>query len=566
MRGNATIQLDFDTLEGELEYKRFGWTALPSVLTCGFLNAWCAVELGEFALAKRTTDRALRIVNKVAEPYSIVYAHLANGLYQLGRGHPHDAVTAFDAAKAISERSQMQLPIAGAWLAAAYVHAARPHDALSLLAEADRNATYRHGGMYNWFHHHLSMAQAHLAVSDVAAAQAAISRAQEIAVAAEEVVHLAWACKIQGDIAATTLNEGGEAARRAYVQALGIAEPRGLRPLEAHCHAALAQLHERLGLPNEAAQHRQNAEQITAQSASCQNLRPSVRSGRPTPSGESHWSVSDNQRVGQLQRFLLVSGRTRGAPKIRQHQEAPYNQIQDLLGERAAGAMVHALAEMQVPVRRSSGIKLKRFWERLVIEHRCLGQQANNRARFDQIVSDVLVLFAISEDHRCNGVEPKTFANNSTQVLVVFVRRPCGGKLRGREGFRVIKQVVHDVGNCFGQSVSAANQPLCQGEHYLFIELVRRQPVHPRTIDDHAPQYRIWIRPSVRLIDQIRQMPKQFFGRSLRYLISSCARTIFTKTCRKANRVHPCSEANGMSRGWSLGSAASQSGGNRRRI
>lgn len=250
-----------DTLEGELEYKRFGWTALPSVLTCGFLT-WCAVELGEFALAKRTTDRALRIVNKVAEPYSIVYAHLANGLYQLGRGHPHDAVTAFDAAKAISERSQMQLPIAGAWLAAAYVHAARPHDALSLLAEADRNATYRHGGMYNWFHHHLSMAQAHLAVSDVAAAQAAISRAQEIAVAAEEVVHLAWACKIQGDIAATTLNEGGEAARRAYVQALGIAEPRGLRPLEAHCHAALAQLHERLGLPNEAAQHRQNAEQI----------------------------------------------------------------------------------------------------------------------------------------------------------------------------------------------------------------------------------------------------------------------------------------------------------------
>jgi tetratricopeptide (TPR) repeat protein len=234
---------------------------LPSVLICGFLT-WCAVELGEFDLAKRTTDRALRIVNKVAEPYSIVYAHLANGLYQLGRGHPHDAVTAFEAAKAISERSQMQLPIAGAWLAAAYVHAARPRDALSLLAEADRHATYRHGGMYNWFHHHLSMAQAYLAVSDVAAAQAAISRAQDIAVAAEEIVHLAWACKIQGDIAATVLNYGGKAARRAYVQALGIARSRGLRPLEAHCHAALAQLHERLGLPNEAARHRQNAEQI----------------------------------------------------------------------------------------------------------------------------------------------------------------------------------------------------------------------------------------------------------------------------------------------------------------
>jgi class 3 adenylate cyclase/tetratricopeptide (TPR) repeat protein len=248
-----------DALEGDLRYKRLGWTALPSVLTCGFL-AWCAVDMGDFVLARNTVDEALRIVEKVPEPYSIVYAHMANGLYKLGRGEPREAITAFEAAKVVNERSQMKLPIATAWLARAYVQGGRPEDALSILTEADRTITYKHGGKYNWFHHHLSMAQAYLAVRNLPSAQAAATRAQEIAVTAEEIVHVAWACKVRGDIAIK--NEDGEVARLAYTQALEISRPRGLLPLEAHCHAGLARLERQLGRPSEAARHQRKAEEI----------------------------------------------------------------------------------------------------------------------------------------------------------------------------------------------------------------------------------------------------------------------------------------------------------------
>jgi tetratricopeptide (TPR) repeat protein len=250
-----------EMLQGDLAYKRFGWMALPSVLASGFLT-WCAVDLGDFPLARRTIDRAFHIVDQVPDPYSIVYANLANGLYHLGRGEAREAVSAFEVAKSVSERSQMALPIAGAWLATAYVHAGQPQEALAVLTEADRAATYMRGGRYNWFYHHLGMAQASLAVDDISCAETAVARAEELAVAAEEIVHLAWACKVKGDIATAAVDGPEEAGGLAYAQALNIAEPRGLRPLEAHCHAGLAGLNDRLGRAEEAVRHRLKAEEI----------------------------------------------------------------------------------------------------------------------------------------------------------------------------------------------------------------------------------------------------------------------------------------------------------------
>jgi hypothetical protein len=68
------------------------------------------------------------------------------------------------------------------------------------------------------------------------------------------------ACKVRGDIAIR--NEDGEVARLAYTQALEISRPRGLLPLEAHCHAGLARLERQLGRPSEAARHQRKAEEI----------------------------------------------------------------------------------------------------------------------------------------------------------------------------------------------------------------------------------------------------------------------------------------------------------------
>jgi hypothetical protein len=101
-----------------------------------------------------------------------------------------------------------------------------------------------------------------LALDDISSAQTAIARAEELAVAAEEIVHLAWACKVKGDIATAAAGRPEEAGGLAYTQCLNIAEPRGLRPLEAHCHAGLARFNDRLGRLEEAVRHRRKAEEI----------------------------------------------------------------------------------------------------------------------------------------------------------------------------------------------------------------------------------------------------------------------------------------------------------------
>jgi tetratricopeptide (TPR) repeat protein len=243
-------------LTGDLAYKRFDSPVLPSVLAHGFL-AWCAIELGDFALARSTIDAAQHIIKDVSHPFSVVWVYLARGLYHLARRETRDAISAFETAQTLNERSEMRLPNATAWLAAAYVQDGRAHEALKLLSKADRAATYKSGGKYNWFHHHLSMAIVHLALGHVAAARAAVGEAQQIAETAEELLHLGWALKVRGDV--ETAGGAGETAARAYADALAIAEPRGLKVLQAHCHAGIARLHARAGRTGEASAHRRRA-------------------------------------------------------------------------------------------------------------------------------------------------------------------------------------------------------------------------------------------------------------------------------------------------------------------
>ena len=65
-----------------------------------------------------------------------------------------------------------------------------------------------------------------------------------------------------GDIEAVASDAPGDAAARAYADALAIAAPRGLTVLEAHCHAGLARLCGRAGRVEEAGSHYERAAAI----------------------------------------------------------------------------------------------------------------------------------------------------------------------------------------------------------------------------------------------------------------------------------------------------------------
>src|SRR5262249_14729741 len=58
-----------------------------------------------------------------------------------------------------------------------------------------------------------------------------------------------------GDIAAHPDQFDAESAEAHYRESLALAEPRGMRPLVAHCHFGLGQLYLRTGEQQEAQQH-----------------------------------------------------------------------------------------------------------------------------------------------------------------------------------------------------------------------------------------------------------------------------------------------------------------------
>lgn len=244
-----------DALPGELEFKRFGFPGLPSVLARAF-GAWSLVLLGDFAHARQSIERIHKVASQVRHPYSVLYAHLASGVYHATLGESDAAIAALEAACAVNNQVGMVHPIAIGWLGSAYAQAGRARDALPLLLEAERDGTYRSGGKYNWAYHYMALAQTHLGLDDLAAARDAIGRGQDICETTRELAHLAWTLKLRGDIEIADPSASAASAGDAYRRAMALAEQCELRPLRAHCLAGLARVHEKAGEVDAAAVHR----------------------------------------------------------------------------------------------------------------------------------------------------------------------------------------------------------------------------------------------------------------------------------------------------------------------
>jgi tetratricopeptide (TPR) repeat protein len=66
---------------------------------------------------------------------------------------------------------------------------------------------------------------------------------------------MAHALHLLGDIATHPDRFDAETGKAHYRQALALAEPRGMRPLVAHCHLGLGRLYQRTGEREQAREH-----------------------------------------------------------------------------------------------------------------------------------------------------------------------------------------------------------------------------------------------------------------------------------------------------------------------
>ena len=238
-------------LPGALATKRFGWGGAPGLFSRAFL-AWYLIELGEFEQARQVLDEGFEMLSTVDQPFSRVLLQWSRGLYQFRRGEFDSAASILAETLELSRTAEVLTmhAMVAALLGQALIATGRTADAFDVLRDAVDRETYRFGGKYVWTHLYLAYADARYQQGETGAGHGELRHALHLAESCGEIVHYAYGLKLLGDFRATEAEPGG--ARDAYGRALAIAEPRGVRPLAAHCKWGIARCARLSANPEEA--------------------------------------------------------------------------------------------------------------------------------------------------------------------------------------------------------------------------------------------------------------------------------------------------------------------------
>jgi tetratricopeptide (TPR) repeat protein len=264
-RGADHHRKNVESLQGDLVRERFGLSGLLSVLSRRGL-VWCLAELGEFTEGLAYGDEALRIAESASQPVSLIVALTGLARIHLRQGEADRALPLLERALALCETWNIQFHFAtvASGLASAYTRVGRNAEAQSLLepivtrwrmhagslVEADRPREIRHGANLT----RIALGEAYMLAGRLDEAREVTQRAVALvrdlglrgdqAWALQQLAEIAWRCEppVVGE------------AESHYRQALTLAEPRGMRPLVAHCHLGLGKLYRRAG-QQEAQEH-----------------------------------------------------------------------------------------------------------------------------------------------------------------------------------------------------------------------------------------------------------------------------------------------------------------------
>jgi class 3 adenylate cyclase/tetratricopeptide (TPR) repeat protein len=221
-------------------------------------RAWLALvlaSLGGFADGRSHGEEAVRLAMVRQGPAPII-AHGCLGQLYLAQGDLEAAIRVLEPGlalgRAVNERA-WSTGIAGA-LGEAYGRAGRLAEGLALLEEVVKD-TFQRGAL----NQHRTLA------GRISAVYLLAGRLAEARQHALQALDSARQQKARGQEAATLFTLGNvladpsspnvQEAEKAYREALALAEPRGMRPLIAHCHLGLGKLYRRTGKGDEAGEH-----------------------------------------------------------------------------------------------------------------------------------------------------------------------------------------------------------------------------------------------------------------------------------------------------------------------
>jgi class 3 adenylate cyclase/tetratricopeptide (TPR) repeat protein len=222
-------------------------------------RAWLArllALLGEFAEGRSHGEEALRLA-MVRQGPSLIIAHGCLGILYLAKGDLEAAIRVLEPGlvlcRAADERSSWSRSIAG-MLGQTYAGVGRLAEGLALLEEAFRDTLQRSApdsqlGLAGRLSA-VCLLAGRLGEAQQHALQALALARQEKARGAEASALFAVAA-VQAEASAPDIQQ----AETTYGEALALAEPRGMRPLVAHCHLGLGKLYRRTGKADQAREH-----------------------------------------------------------------------------------------------------------------------------------------------------------------------------------------------------------------------------------------------------------------------------------------------------------------------
>jgi len=235
-------------LPADWVYEFFGAGQPPSVHDRCWLIQTLA-ELGRFAEVVEPEAEAIRIAARTQHAFTVGLAHIYAGTVHLLRGDWAQARSLFEHATAVNRAGNVASLLSQSVVSSAWVLAqlGETSEGLSRLREGEqllqRQAARGHVGYLGAYYGRLGRAA--LVLGRLDDAQRLGDRAVESS--PRQPGFAAHALHLLGDIATHPDQFDAERGETYYRQALTLAEPRGMRPLIAHCYLGLGKLCARTG-------------------------------------------------------------------------------------------------------------------------------------------------------------------------------------------------------------------------------------------------------------------------------------------------------------------------------
>jgi class 3 adenylate cyclase/tetratricopeptide (TPR) repeat protein len=236
-------------LIGEAAFKQHGLASVPGAFSRSMLVLGMA-ELGNFDEIEEIGHEALEIAEQVQNAYTLVFVYnfLAMAYLRLGKMEPALPLLekGYELCR-LSEVQSMTSYTAGS-LGYAYLLANETRRALTVLEEGTKADNLQASF---WPTHSLAvLADAYRAEGEISLATETVSRSLKLADEREERGFEAWAMLVMAGIHtdAGRVEEAMQWYQRAFQQASNFS----MRPLFAHCHKGLGQLHLKTGHSEEA--------------------------------------------------------------------------------------------------------------------------------------------------------------------------------------------------------------------------------------------------------------------------------------------------------------------------